>query len=125
MRRLALSAALTASMVLTACGGAKQGATCSTNGFLCADTTAALECQGGTWVSLPCKGTGGCKREADVVKCDMSADEEGDNCASTAQGRGLCTKDGLGTLECREGKLVKTNTCRSCMVNGDQVVCSP
>ena len=124
MRRLALYA-FAASLALTACGGAKQGGPCSTNGFLCADTTAALECKAGLWVKLPCKGTGGCKREADIVKCDMSGNVEGDNCASTAQGRGLCTSDMKGTLECREGTLVKTNTCRSCTVNGDQVICSP
>ena len=44
---------------------------------------------------------------------------------SSAQGRGLCTKDMQGTLECREGTLVKTNSCRSCTVTGDQVICSP
>ena len=124
MRRLALFS-LAASLCLTACGGAKEGGNCSTSGFLCADNTAALECKVGKWVKLPCKGPGGCKREGDVVKCDMSRNVEGDNCASTAQGRGLCTADGLGTLECREGTLVKTNTCRTCTVNGDQVICSP
>lgn len=124
MRPLALLV-LAASMCLTACGGAKEGGTCSTNGFLCADTTAALECKGGLWVKLPCKGSGGCKREADVVKCDMSGNVAGDACASTAQGRGLCTSDMKGTLECRDGVLVKTNDCRSCTVNGDQVICSP
>ena len=110
---------------MLACGSATEGSKCNTNGFLCADATAALECKGMVWVKLPCKGPNGCKREGDVVKCDMSANDEGDNCASSAQGRGLCTKDMKGTLECREGILVKTNTCRSCTVTGDQVICSP
>jgi hypothetical protein len=124
MRRLALLA-VAASFSLFACGSAKEGGTCDSAGFLCADASAALECKGGAWVKLPCRGSGGCKREADIVKCDMSASQEGDACASTAQGRGLCTSDMKGTLECREGVLVKTNNCRSCAVNGDQVVCSP
>jgi hypothetical protein len=125
MRRLALLV-LASSLPMLACGSsAAEGGKCDTNGFLCADATAALECKSNLWVKLPCRGPTGCKREGDVVKCDMSLNEEGDNCASSAQGRGLCTPDMKGTLECREGKLVKTNTCRSCTVTGDQVVCSP
>ncbi len=124
MRGLALLVFAT-SFSMLACGSAGEGRKCNTNGFLCADPTAALECKGMIWVSLPCKGANGCKRVGDVVSCDMSANDEGDNCASSAQGRGLCTKDMKGTLECRDGKLVKTNTCRSCAVTGDQVICTP
>ena len=124
MRRLAILV-LVSSLPMLACGSAAEGGKCDTNGFLCSDATAALECKASIWVKLPCKGSNGCKREGDVVKCDMSANDEGDNCASSAQGRGLCTKDMKGTLECREGTLVKTNTCRSCTVTGDQVICSP
>lgn len=108
-----------------ACGSPKAGDKCDTTGFLCADGATALECKLQAWVSLPCKGTNGCKREADLVKCDMTGNEENDKCASTAEGKGLCTKDNLGTLECRDGALVKTNTCRSCAVSGETVVCQP
>ncbi len=108
-----------------ACGQPKAGDKCDTSGFLCADASNALECKVGAWVSLPCKGPGGCTRSTDLVKCDMTGNAEGDNCASTADTKGLCTKDGLGTLQCYDGKLVKTNTCRSCSVNGDTVVCNP
>ena len=107
-----------------ACGQPKAGDKCDTSGFLCADAANALECKVGSWVSLPCKGPGGCVRTADLVKCDMTGNDVGDNCASTADTKGLCTKDGLGTLQCYDGKLVKTNTCRSCSVNGDTVVCN-
>ena len=125
MRRLA-PLFCSALLMLTACGSTSEGGACNTVGFLCADPTAALECKGGVWVKLPCRGAGGCKRETDTVRCDMTGNKEGDNCASTAQGRGLCTDDMKGTLECREGKLVKTNTCgRSCTIMGDQVICSP
>ena len=126
MRSLSLSlAVLSLSLLASACGSPKAGDKCDTTGFLCEGTTAALECKVGVWASLPCKGPGGCTRTGDTVKCDMSANVEGDACASTAEGKGLCTTDGLGTLECRDGKLVKTNTCRTCTVTGDQVICQP
>ena len=112
-------------LFVSACGSAAEGGTCDSNGFLCLDATAALECRLGTWKKLPCRGPSGCKREADVIRCDMTSNLESDACESTAEGRGICTADGLGTLECRSGVLVKTNTCRSCSVSGDQVVCQP
>jgi hypothetical protein len=90
-----------------------------------------MECKLGVWVSLPCKGPGGCVRQDKVVKCDMSGNMAGDACASSAAGKGLCAADGLSTLECREeamsGNLVltKTNTCRTCSIVGEQVVCQP
>jgi hypothetical protein len=126
-----LVAAVLFSSLLLACGTPRAGESCNVSGFLCESSASALECVGGTWVSLPCKGANGCSREGDVVKCDMTGNAEGDNCASSAFGKGLCTADGLGTLECRQDpatsqlKLVKTNTCRSCTVNGNQVICQP
>lgn len=128
MRRLALAVS---ALFVVACGGPKEGATCDTSGFLCVDSTAALECYAGKWVKLPCKGADGCKREGDLVRCDMSGNVAGDNCASTAVSRGLCTADGKGTLECKETtpgaplQLQQTHTCRSCTVMNDQVVCTP
>ena len=121
MRRLALLAVF----ALSACGTPQAGDKCDTSGFLCSGTSAALECKLGSWVLLPCRGATGCLREGDTIKCDMQGNAEGDACASTAEGRGLCTSDNLGTLECREGTLKKTNTCRSCTVVNEQVVCQP
>lgn len=131
MRLLQLSALVVFALTSVACGTPKAGDSCNVSGFVCESSASALECKVGSWVSLPCKGINGCKREGDVVKCDMTGNAEGDNCASSAVGKGLCTADGLGTLECREDtasgllKLVKTNTCRSCTVSGDQVICQP
>ncbi len=112
-------------LVLSACGTPKAGDDCETTGFLCESQASALECRVGTWVSLACKGGGGCSRDGDTVKCDMTGNVEGDKCASSAEGKGLCTSDGLGTLECRQGTLLKTNDCRSCSVEGDSVICTP
>ncbi|MFO0600477.1 MAG: hypothetical protein U0228_34530 [Myxococcaceae bacterium] len=97
--------------------------TCNVSGFLCADRATALECKVGMWARLPCRGDGGCLNSMGTITCDMNGAIEGDACASSAEGRGLCT-DG-GTLECRDGRFVKTNTCRSCVVQNDTVVCTP
>jgi hypothetical protein len=58
-----------------------------------------------------------------AVSCDMSGDKAGDACASTAEGKGLCASGGTATLECHGGILVQTNSCVSCAVSNDQVVC--
>jgi len=55
----------------------------------------------------------------------MNGNLEGDACASSAEGKGLCASDGKGTLQCIDGMLKKTNVCRACMVSGDIVICQP
>jgi hypothetical protein len=122
---LRLVAVLTLILLPTACGSPKAGDKCSATGFLCESPTAALECRTGAWASIACRGAGGCQRDGDTIKCDMSANLEGDLCASSAEGKGLCTTDGLALLECRDGKLQKTKACSSCQATGDQVVCQP
>lgn len=123
MRSLLL-VTVSVALMTAACGGAKAGEDCNQTGFLCADATSALECRVGKWTTLPCRGPSGCQRTGDTIKCDMSNNNENDACASTAEGKGLCTQNGTATLECRQGVLVKTNTCTSCTVSGDQVICS-
>jgi hypothetical protein len=107
------------------CGGGtpKVGDACSQAGFWCESGAAALECRMGFVVNLPCRGPGGCQRMGSSIHCDMTNNLEGDLCASTADGLGLCTPDGKATLECRQGAFVKTNTCTSCTVNGDRALC--
>ncbi len=122
MARIAL---VSIALLLTACGAPKEGDACNQTGFLCQDATAALECKNERWTKLPCRGPNGCKREGDVIKCDMTGNIAGDACASTAESKGLCDATGTATLECRQGVLVKTNDCTSCTVSGDQVVCQP
>lgn len=124
-------------VALAACGSAAPGGPCDTTGFLCHDNVTALECQLGKWVSLPCRGPNGCQREGNIIKCDMSGNMEGDACATSAVGSGLCTSDMKATLECRNdptamtNTLKKTNTCRTCTVTRnmttmkDEVVCQP
>jgi len=123
MRSMFGAAGLLATVLLTACGTPQAGEECDSSGFLCENRTSALECRVGTWTSLPCRGPAGCELEGDTVTCDMTLNQEGDACAASAEGKGLCTSTGDGTLECRQGKFVRTNNCSSCSVVGDQVVC--
>jgi hypothetical protein len=123
MRSFLFAFAFAASSLLVGCGSPKAGDKCDTTGFLCADSTTALECKSSAWVSLPCRGPNGCARAGQTVTCDMSANQEGDACASTAEAKGLCAPDGLSTLECRGGVLVKASTCRSCSVVNGVVDC--
>jgi hypothetical protein len=125
MRHLLLVSTLLTSLFAVGCGTPTAGSSCNVTGFLCASGTAALECKVGKWVALPCKGTNGCKREGEVVKCDMTGNVVGDACASSAERKGLCTADGKATLECIDGSLKQTNMCRTCMVSGETVVCQP
>jgi hypothetical protein len=125
MRQLLLATSLVTSLFAVGCGTPKAGDSCNVTGFLCESGTAALECKVGKWVQLPCKGINGCKREGELVKCDMTGNVENDACASLAERKGLCTADGKATLECIDGTLKKTNVCRTCMVSGETVVCQP
>ncbi len=116
---------LSFSLFAVGCAAPKAGDACNVTGFLCENTNAALECKVGKWVSLPCRGTNGCKRDGETVRCDMTGNLEGDGCASSAERKGLCTGDGKATLECIDGSLKKTNACRTCSVSGETVVCQP
>jgi hypothetical protein len=116
---------LSAALLLVGCGpSGKAGEACDKSGFLCQDTATALECRGNVWVALPCKGPGGCAVSGGNVQCDMNGNAAGDACASTAEGKGLCSADKKATLECRSGALVQTNVCQSCSTTADQVVCN-
>lgn len=120
---MALCVALAA--LASGCGTPKAGDSCNQTGFLCASTTAALECKVGVWVELPCRGSTGCTRSADKISCDMKGNMQGDACASVVERKGLCTTDGTGTLECQDGTLKLTNSCRTCTVSGETIVCQP
>ena len=116
---------LSSALLFAGCGpSGKAGEPCDKVGFLCQDAATALECRNGAWVALPCKGAGGCAVSGGNVQCDMNGNTAGDACASTAEGKGLCSADKKATLECRSGALVQTNVCASCSTTADQVVCN-
>ncbi len=131
MRTLLGLVALFGAFLVSGCGGAQPGDSCDTNGFLCNDEQSALECRAGTWTRIPCRGPRGCVVADDVI-CDMSRNLENDPCPATLpdlEGDGICTADGKALLTCRQGTMVKTNTCSSCVVTGtaphQQVTCNP
>ncbi|MBX5484731.1 MAG: hypothetical protein IRZ16_23150 [Myxococcaceae bacterium] len=93
--------------------------------MLCNNATSALECRLGTWRELPCRGPGGCTVTNNKITCDMSLNLEGDACAASTEGQGICATTGDAALTCRSGTLVKTNSCSSCTTSGDQVICQP
>ncbi|WP_395849126.1 hypothetical protein [Cystobacter fuscus] len=120
-----LSSLLLGSFLLSACG-AKAGDACKdSTAFSCASEKEALECRNSEWRALPCRGSEGCDEASGKVVCDMRGSVEGDACALTAEGRGLCTEDGKGVLECRMGTLVRTRACGTCSMDNALVSCVP
>ena len=113
---------LIGSLLLSACG-TKAGDSCEGSGYMCASEEAALECRDKVWRELPCRGASGCGESGDSITCDMSGNVEGDACAASAEGRGLCTADGKAILECRMGTLVKSRTCNTCTESGGFANC--
>jgi hypothetical protein len=104
-------------VLLSACGGAAPGGSCTGTGFLCDNKSTALECRDGKWNALPCRGPGGCSVSSDKVTCDQSLDQEGDACAAKDEEAGICASTGNALLVCRQGKFVKTQDCAACTVD--------
>ncbi|WP_224249174.1 hypothetical protein [Hyalangium gracile] len=123
MNRFSLLLPLVGFFFLSGCGGPDAGDSCETSGYVCRDEKQALECRQGVWRALPCRGSLGCQEASGSIRCDTTANVAGDNCALSAEGRGLCRADGLATLECRMGVLVETESCLACSQSGSQVVC--
>jgi hypothetical protein len=115
---------LLAALLLPSCGPT-TGASCKGGGYVCSDDKEALECRGGAWRALPCRGPMGCVELEGSIRCDMSLNKEGDACAASAEGRGLCSADGKSLLECRMGALVAVRSCSSCSMNNTLVICEP
>ncbi|MDY7230710.1 hypothetical protein [Hyalangium rubrum] len=123
MNRILALLPLVGFLFLSGCGGPDVGDSCSSSGYICSSETEALECRGSQWRALPCRGGLGCQEADGSIRCDTSANVAGDNCALSAEGRGLCRADGLAVLECRMGVLVETEACNTCSQNGSQIVC--
>lgn len=122
MRTLPLLAL--AAVLFTACGPT-AGDKCKGLVFTCDSDTVALECRDDVWRAVPCRGTDGCKAQDGKVSCDVSKNQAGDACAQSQEGEAICTPDGRGVLECRQGLLVLTRSCSSCSRTSTQLVCNP
>jgi hypothetical protein len=112
-------------VLLSACGGAAAGESCSGTGFLCDSKSTALECRQDTrkWTALPCRGPAGCAVSNDKVTCDQSLDQEGDACAAKDEASGICAHAGTALLVCRDGKFVKTQDCTTCTADSSGLHC--
>ncbi len=123
-RSLVLLPVLLASLLLPACG-VKAGDSCEGGGYTCASEKTALECRDQKWRTLHCRGPSGCTEAGQTINCDMNGNVEGDACAQSAEGRGLCTADGKAMLECRMGLLVRVRECGVCSMDSARVSCLP
>ena len=124
MNRSLMLLPLLGSLLLSACG-VKSGDTCEGGGYICSSEKEALECRDKVWRALPCRGPSGCSESGDSIRCDMTGNADGDACAASAEGRGLCTADGKAVLECRMGKLVQVKQCGVCTMTDTRVTCQP
>lgn len=115
---------LLGSLLLSACG-VKAGDSCKGSVFTCSSEKDALECRDSVWRELPCRGPSGCVETKDTVSCDLSGSQAGDACAASAEGKGLCTADAKGVLECRMGVLVLVKQCTTCTMDSSRVTCQP
>jgi hypothetical protein len=133
---LRLSLLLLALLPAAAC--TRAGGACSGSGYRCEDPESALECRDGGWTVLACPGPSGCVvGQAELpcssgdggtcvgaaVACDMTGITAGEACATSANGRGLCSADGKSLLECRDGTVLRTRACDQCSVTGSEVQC--
>lgn len=107
------------------CAGVQEGEACNSARFACADVDAALECREGRWVRIPCRGPEGCVSDGEAIRCDLSANQEGDRCPLHAYGQGRCSDAGDALLECRQGQMVKTRDCAACEVSAGLLACTP
>lgn len=114
---------LVGALLLAGCGPS-AGDDCK-GGYVCDSQTQALECRGGKWRALPCKGPLGCSELESTVRCDASANVAGDACAASAEGHAQCRADGKALLECRQGLLAETLACSACATSGSEVTCTP
>ncbi|MCE9673688.1 hypothetical protein LY474_38390 [Myxococcus stipitatus] len=123
-RPLFVLVSVVGSLFFAGCGQS-VGDDCDGGGFICQDAVLALECRDGKLREVQCRGPLGCRESGDTVRCDTSLNGAGDACAVTAEGKGLCSKDGKAMLECRQGVLVETASCSSCTVVDSEVTCQP
>jgi hypothetical protein len=117
-------------LVLVQCNALKQkpGDKCVSNGkFQCTDPSTALLCQGGTIVSMPCRGPNGCQGVGPGSQCDDDLGQAGEACLSGSGGENYaCGTDQKSELVCTNGKWVVNSTCKGpagCKVTGTMVHC--
>jgi len=108
--------------------GAQEGGACSGEVYHCAAQDSILECRGGRWVAIPCKGPDGCRAVSGGLACDVTGNQEGEGCPSAMEGTGFCRGTSpLSLFTCRGAQVVKLQDCRSCATatGSSSIVCTP
>lgn len=80
------------------------GDDCKPTDIRCVDPRTELACQKGVFISVPCKGPGGCREDGERLSCDVTGNAEGDACSTDEDGTATC----IGAdrrITCRGGKL--------------------
>jgi hypothetical protein len=104
------------------------GGKCTANGkYVCTDPSTAMLCQGGTYVTLPCRGPRGCAGLGSASSCDDDLANENDACLQTLNENYACSVDHTKELLCdNSGKFVPASTCKGpkkCQVVGMSIEC--
>jgi len=100
------------------------GDPCKKTDILCVDPRTELACQGGVFVSAPCKGPMGCKEDGKHLFCDFSGNASGDPCSTDDEGNARCVGENR-RITCRAGHY-EIDDCRGdegCKSTGTMLRC--
>jgi hypothetical protein len=117
-------------VVLSQCKGLKPtpGSPCVSNGkYQCTDPGAALLCQSGKMVNMPCRGPKGCSGMGMSSQCDDDFAMPGEACMMAVSGDNLaCGTEKVTELTCVAGSWKLTRTCKGpkkCTITGTMINC--
>jgi hypothetical protein len=103
----------------------KQGAKCTAGQSSCEDEKVGLFCApDGTFRTMTCAGTDGCKQSGATVTCDNSIAAVNDGCDTP--GDAACSADKKSALICTHAVFGVGETCKGpggCKIQGDTITC--
>lgn len=112
--------AIVAVLVGTNCAQV-PGGTCTTGSTECYSASSMLDCTGGTWSEIPCRGPKGCDGS-----CDIRLGVAGEACPTLPPSTVVltCSVDGKMQVSCDGGTWHKVSDCSSpCTSTNGQINC--
>ncbi len=95
--------------------------------YVCTGATAALYCNAGTYMALPCGGPKGCSGVGAAARCDDDLANVGDACVTSVAGSNYsCSKDLKTEIMCQADKFVLDRPCKgptACQVKNNAIYC--
>lgn len=95
--------------------------------YVCTSATAALYCNAGTYMALPCEGPKGCSGIGAAARCDDDLASVGEACVTSVAGSNYsCSKDLKTELMCQADKFVLDRPCKgptACQVKSNAIYC--